>query len=99
MRLPAIQRKTATTMRYTHPAGKRKLETVQRLISRATGTLTGTTPAEEGGAERAPAEVIELPREESAPGGIRTPNPQIRSRSGATTQQHPSCTKTRKDGR
>jgi hypothetical protein len=35
--------------------------------------------------------------ESSAPGGIRTPNPQIRSRSEAAIQQHPSRTKAKKD--
>jgi site-specific recombinase XerD len=44
----------STTMRYTHIASKRKLEAVQRLTSRGTGTVTGTTPAEQGGIRARP---------------------------------------------
>jgi hypothetical protein len=45
----------------------------------ASDTATDTSENVAKKAVGATAEIVELPLEKSAPGGIRTPNPQIRS--------------------
>ncbi len=69
----------AMTERYSHLSPAHRLDAVQRLNQKPIDTATDTKPAEVKTAVGAPADVIDFPREESAPGVIRTPDLQIRS--------------------
>ena len=69
----------AMTLRYSHLSPAHQLDAVQPLNAKPTDTTTDTGSQAAKTAVAVGAEVIDLPREKSAPGEIRTPDPLVRS--------------------
>ena len=70
---------TFRPQRYAHLSPQHLRSAVQRLNDERSDTTTDTEAEAERQAVGAVSEVTEFSKESSAPGGIRTPNPQIRS--------------------
>ena len=72
-------RSLAMTQRYAHLSPEHKLEAVQRLGRRLTGTATSTEVAASKKAAEGGGQVVELHEEKSEPCWIRTNDPLLKS--------------------